>query len=109
MYAFTLHDEQEFDPKRHVEKILGRAAEGDFTVACWEPGQVSPNHCHPDATENFSASWLSHYSPERSKWTYVWLATWAYRILIPGVVGGMLLYAILLSARRRRPVQVVEG
>jgi mannose-6-phosphate isomerase-like protein (cupin superfamily) len=21
------------------------------TVACWEPGQISPNHCHPDATE----------------------------------------------------------
>ena len=51
MYAFSLHDEQEFDPKRHVEKILGTVAEGDFTVACWEPGQVSPNHCHPDATE----------------------------------------------------------
>ena len=51
MYAFSLHDEQEFDPERHVEKILGTVAEGDFTVACWEPGQVSPNHCHPDATE----------------------------------------------------------
>ncbi len=51
MYAFSLSDEQEFDPKHHVEKILGSVAEGDFTVACWEPGQVSPNHCHPDATE----------------------------------------------------------
>ncbi|MCZ6510225.1 MAG: cupin domain-containing protein [Alphaproteobacteria bacterium] len=51
MYAFSLPDEQEFDPKHHVEKILGSVAEGDFNVACWEPGQVSPNHCHPDATE----------------------------------------------------------
>jgi len=51
VYAFTLQDEQEFDPAKHVEKILGRAGGGDFTVACWEPGQVSPNHCHPDATE----------------------------------------------------------
>jgi len=51
MHAFALEDEQEFDPKKHVEKILGREADGDFTVACWEPGQVSPNHCHPDATE----------------------------------------------------------
>ncbi|MCZ6838535.1 MAG: cupin domain-containing protein [Alphaproteobacteria bacterium] len=51
MYAFSLPDEQEFDAKHHVEKILGSVAEGDFTVACWEPGQVSPNHCHPDATE----------------------------------------------------------
>jgi mannose-6-phosphate isomerase-like protein (cupin superfamily) len=24
---------------------------GDYTVACWEPGQVSPYHCHPEATE----------------------------------------------------------
>ena len=51
MYAFKLKDEQEFNPKHHVEKILGKAHGGDFTVACWEPGQVSPNHCHPDATE----------------------------------------------------------
>jgi len=51
MYAFSLQDEQEFDPKHHVEKILGKDGEGDFTVACWEPGQVSPDHCHPDATE----------------------------------------------------------
>lgn len=51
MYAFDLKIEQSFDPKKHVEKILGRIAEGDVTVACWEPGQTSPYHCHPDATE----------------------------------------------------------
>lgn len=51
MQVFTLHDEQQFSPARHVEKILGTVAGGDVTVACWEPGQVSPNHCHPDATE----------------------------------------------------------
>ena len=51
MYAFQLETEQEWNPQKHVEKILGTAEEGDFTVACWEPGQVSPNHCHPDATE----------------------------------------------------------
>lgn len=51
MEAFDLRKEQSFDPKRHVEKILGTVAEGDVTVACWEPGQVSPDHCHPDATE----------------------------------------------------------
>lgn len=51
MDVYSLHEEQEWDPKKHVEKILGRAAEGDVTVACWEPGQVSPYHCHPHATE----------------------------------------------------------
>jgi quercetin dioxygenase-like cupin family protein len=51
MQVFNVVDEQQFDPKRHVEKILGRVDEGDVTVACWEPGQISPYHCHPNATE----------------------------------------------------------
>lgn len=51
MHSFNLDAEQAFDPRRHVEKILGVQAGGDYTVACWEPGQASPHHCHPDATE----------------------------------------------------------
>jgi quercetin dioxygenase-like cupin family protein len=51
MHVFSLQQEQQFDPKVHVEKILGTVKDGDVTVACWEPGQISPNHCHPEATE----------------------------------------------------------
>ncbi len=51
MHVFSLDKEQEWDPKHHVEKILGTETGGDFTVACWEPGQISPYHCHPHATE----------------------------------------------------------
>ncbi|MFH1091490.1 MAG: cupin domain-containing protein [Pseudomonadota bacterium] len=51
MHVFSLLKEQHFDPKVHVEKILGKFEEGDVTAACWEPGQVSPDHCHPLATE----------------------------------------------------------
>ena len=51
MHAFSLTKEQEWSPKKHVEKILGEVEDGDYTVACWEPGQISPNHCHPHATE----------------------------------------------------------
>ena len=51
MHVFNLKAEEKFDPKKHVERVLGRVAEGDVTVACWEPGQISPNHCHPQATE----------------------------------------------------------
>jgi quercetin dioxygenase-like cupin family protein len=51
MQVFSLEAEQKFDPKKHVEKILGKVADGDYTVACWEPGQISPYHCHPHATE----------------------------------------------------------
>jgi mannose-6-phosphate isomerase-like protein (cupin superfamily) len=51
MHVFSLQKEQEWNPQHHVEKILGHVGEGDVTVACWEPGQVSPYHCHPHATE----------------------------------------------------------
>ncbi len=51
MDAFSLIDEQIFDSKKHVEKILRKYPDGDVTVACWEPAQISPYHCHPDATE----------------------------------------------------------
>ncbi len=51
MHVFSLEKEQEWNPKLHVEKILGEESGGDFTVACWEPGQISPHHCHPFATE----------------------------------------------------------
>jgi quercetin dioxygenase-like cupin family protein len=51
MLVFNLEREQAYDPKQHVEKVLGTVEGGDVTVACWEAGQISPNHCHPDATE----------------------------------------------------------
>src|SRR3989442_44908 len=51
MRVFSLMREQEWNPKRHVEKILDRIGAGDVSLACWEPGQISPYHCHPDATE----------------------------------------------------------
>lgn len=51
MDTYDFDSEQEFDPIKHVEKKLGLFGEGDVSIACWEPGQVSPNHCHPDATE----------------------------------------------------------
>jgi len=51
MEVFNLKAEQSFDAKKHMERVLGRIDEGDVAVACWEPGQTSPYHCHPHATE----------------------------------------------------------
>lgn len=51
MYSFSLKAEQAFDPKKHLERVLGTTGEGDVAIACWEPGQTSPYHCHPNATE----------------------------------------------------------
>ena len=44
MHVFTLKAEQAFDPKKHMERVLGRIDEGGVTIACREPGQTSPYH-----------------------------------------------------------------
>ena len=51
MHGFDLLKEQVFNPTRHVAKTLCELEEGDVTIACWEPGQNSPYHCHPYMTE----------------------------------------------------------
>lgn len=51
MRTFSLKMEQTWDAGAHVENILGIESGGDYAVACWEAGQVSPFHCHPVATE----------------------------------------------------------
>jgi quercetin dioxygenase-like cupin family protein len=51
MYIFDIAREKEFSSAKHVEKILSEVAGGDAAVACWEPGQISPYHCHPEAAE----------------------------------------------------------
>jgi len=51
MDVFDVNEEQRFDPARHVERILEQWPGGDVSLACWEPGQISPDHCHPNATE----------------------------------------------------------
>lgn len=45
--------------------------------------------CHPDATENFPDSWLSHYIPNPEKTPVVYYVNLFYKIFIPGVLGGM--------------------
>jgi quercetin dioxygenase-like cupin family protein len=51
MDVFDLYAEQEFSPEERIEKILGHYSGGDVTVACWEPGQMSSDHAHPEAVE----------------------------------------------------------
>ena len=53
MRRFDLEAETTFAAERHVEKVLLTQDGGDFSVACWEPGQISPYHCHPEAVEAY--------------------------------------------------------
>jgi hypothetical protein len=63
--------------------------------------------CHPDATQNFSASWLSHYEPDVNKYPLVYFVDLFYKIFIPAVLGFMGLYVVVdaggqLTRRLRR-------
>jgi len=53
MHVHDLHEAEHYDPLERVERVLVTVAGGDFTCACWEPGQISPYHCHPWATEAY--------------------------------------------------------
>jgi len=51
--------------------------------------------CHPDATENFPTSWLSHYEPDIEKYPLVYFVDLFYKILIPSVLGFMGVYVVI--------------
>lgn len=51
--------------------------------------------CHPDATQNFSSAWLSHYEPSIQKASMVYMVKVYYWILIPVMIGGLILHILL--------------
>ena len=51
MDIIDLKAAEEFSPQHHVHKSLTATPRSDITIACWEPGQTSPIHCHPGADE----------------------------------------------------------
>lgn len=56
--------------------------------------------CHPDATANFPAAWLSHYRPSAETAPLVYYVTLFYRVFIPVTIGALLVYVIADAARR---------
>lgn len=53
---------------------------------------VACQKCHPDATPNFPAAWLSHYEPSPEKNPLVYYVDLFYQFFIPGVLGGMAIF-----------------
>ena len=72
----------------------GLSVKQNMLVAC--------QRCHPDATENFPDSWLSHYIPSPDKYPLVYYVELFYKILIPTVLGGMVV--IVLSDVTKRTI-----
>lgn len=68
--------------------------------------------CHPDASTNFPGAWMSHYRPSPEHWPLVYFVNVFYKIFIPTVIGGMLLFVSTDVARRvtrRRPKDEHSG
>ncbi len=61
---------------------------------------VTCQKCHPDATENFPASWMSHYEPDIEKYPLVYFVDLFYKIMIPAVLGFMGVYVVIDAGSR---------
>jgi nitrate/TMAO reductase-like tetraheme cytochrome c subunit len=56
--------------------------------------------CHPDATDNFPDAWMSHYIPDQQKYPIVYFVDLFYKVMIPAVIGGMLVFVVSDFVRR---------
>ena len=79
----------------------GLAVRNNLLVRCQE--------CHPDATDSFPDSWLSHYIPSPDRYPLVYYVNLFYKILIPVVLGGMGILVVMdfsrASINRIRKIQ----
>jgi nitrate/TMAO reductase-like tetraheme cytochrome c subunit len=58
--------------------------------------------CHPDvASENFTDAWMSHFVASPTSFPLVYYVNLFYKILIPAVIGGMLIFVVSDFIRRR--------
>ncbi len=55
---------------------------------------ASCQRCHPNATENFTASWMSHYIASPTRFPLVYYVDLFYKFFIPLVLGGMGLFVL---------------
>jgi nitrate/TMAO reductase-like tetraheme cytochrome c subunit len=56
--------------------------------------------CHPDATENFPDSWLSHYIPSPEKYASVYYINLVYKFFIPAVLVPMAILVVMDFSRK---------
>ncbi len=57
--------------------------------------------CHPNASVNFPDAWMSHYDASLDSAPIVFWVTWFYRLRIPAVIGGMLVFVVSDFIRQR--------
>lgn len=76
-------------------------------IAMQENLLVQCQRCHPGATANFPAAWMSHYEPSPEHYPIVYYVNLFYKIFIPTVLGGMTFF--VLTDIYRRIVNRMKG
>ncbi len=61
---------------------------------------ITCQKCHPDATGNFPTAWMGHYPPSRTNFPLVYFVDLFYKIFIPVVLGGMVVFVLADLIRR---------
>ncbi len=88
--CFDCHGVHEI--KRVDDPVYGLAMKQNLLKAC--------QRCHPNANANFPDAWMSHYIPSPTHDALVYYVNLFYKIFIPMVIGGMLVYVISDIVRR---------
>ncbi|MFM8370335.1 MAG: cytochrome C, partial [Chloroflexota bacterium] len=86
---------------------ISRVDDPDTGIAMQENLLVKCQRCHPDATANFPAAWMSHYEPSPENYPIVYYVNLFYKFFIPAVLGGMIFF--VLTDIYRRIVNRMKG
>ncbi len=70
-----------------IVSFKGGIARANILKAC--------QRCHAQVPATFTDAWLSHYQASIDKYPAVWIVKWAYRILIPLIILGLILHILL--------------
>jgi hypothetical protein len=92
--SLTTHDIQLITPANQA------AIQQSFLTACQQ--------CHPGATANFAAAYLSHNQPSATYAQVDFGVTWFYRVMILFVLVGLFIHIGFDVAKRRRDKKAKE-
>jgi predicted CXXCH cytochrome family protein len=84
----------------HGVHDIAKVDNAETGIALREKLLVKCQRCHPDATANFSAAWMSHYEPSPEHYPIVYFVNLFYKFFIPTVLGGMILFVLTDIYRR---------
>ena len=91
----------------HGVHDISRPSDPETGIGMQENLLVKCQRCHPDATANFPAAWMSHYEPSPEHYPIVYYVNLFYKFFIPAVLGGMIFF--VLTDIYRRIVNRMKG